>query len=142
MPKLTTARARSLRRDIPKCERMLWRHLCNRQLADAKFRRQHPIDRYVADFACVEAMLVVEVDGPTHHGRETNDALRTQVLETCGWRVLRFTNEDVREALTWVLEEIAAELAIARCAASQPETVDPLTFPRLRRGPLPLPRER
>ena len=61
-----TRRARALRRDAPSAERIVWRHLRNRQLGGWKFVRQDPIGPYFADFVCREKMLVVEIDGATH----------------------------------------------------------------------------
>lgn len=59
-----------------------------------RFRRQHPVAEYVADFACVEAKLVIEVDGGQHSG-SASDARRDQVMRDAGWTVLRFWNNDV-----------------------------------------------
>ena len=89
-----TRRARALRRDQTDAERRLWRMLCSRQLAGYKFRRQLPIDRYFADFACVEARLVVEVDGPSHETQEgrAKDIWRDRCLRGMGWRVVRVPN--------------------------------------------------
>ena len=67
----------------------------NRQLGGCKFRRQVAIDRYFADFACVEAKLVVELDGGQHADQTAYDAERTRTIEACGWRVIRFWNHDV-----------------------------------------------
>ena len=90
-----TPRARALRRDQTDVERKLWSLLRGRRLDGFKFRRQVPIDRYFADFACVEAKLVVELDGGQHADQAGYDAARTQTLEALGWRVLRFWNPDV-----------------------------------------------
>ena len=87
--------------------------LCSRQLAGYKFRRQLPIDRYFADFACVEARLVVELDGGQHGERQTYDAQRTKVLEACGWRVIRFWNHQLSEDDS-VRAMILAELNLPR----------------------------
>ena len=92
-------RARSLRRASPDAERTLWSALRNRRLDGYKFRRQHPAGRYFADFACVEAMLIVELDGGQHFEPEAlaADLRRTAELKGIGFHVLRFTD---REALT------------------------------------------
>jgi very-short-patch-repair endonuclease len=91
-------RARALRRSSPDAEHALWQRLRDRQLGGYKFRRQRPIGDYFADFACIEANLVVELDGGQHF--EPNaieaDARRTAVLNAHGFHVLRFTD---REAL-------------------------------------------
>jgi adenine-specific DNA-methyltransferase len=90
-------RARALRHTSTDAERLLWHHLRNRQLAGFKFRRQHPIGPFFADFACVEAQLVVELDGGQHFEVEAiaADARRSAVLERAGFTVLRFDNRQV-----------------------------------------------
>jgi very-short-patch-repair endonuclease len=90
----STARARYLRREQTPAEARLWSLLRGRRLAHAKFRRQVPIDRYVADFVCVEARLIVEVDGRVHQDDETQlkDIERTAILESCGYHLIRLEN--------------------------------------------------
>lgn len=91
-------RAKELRQASPDAERALWQRLRNRQLGGYKFRRQHPISGYFADFACVEAGLVVELDGGQHFEADAleHDRRRTAKLNEAGFEVLRFTD---REAL-------------------------------------------
>ena len=91
-------RARSLRKSSPDAERAIWNALRNRQLGGYKFRRQHPVGPFFADFACVEASLVVELDGGQHVEPEAveADARRTCALKANGFHVLRF---DDRQAL-------------------------------------------
>ena len=101
--------ARVLRRDRTEAERVLWGLLRSRRLGGAKFRRQHPVGRFIVDFACVAAMLVVEADGGQHADSET-DARRTEWLEAQGWRVMRFWNNQILEGPEGVLEAIAGEL--------------------------------
>ena len=112
---LETRRARALRRDAPAAERIVWRHLRNRQLDGWKFTRQEPIGPYVVDFACREKRLVVEVDGATHSTADelASDSRRTAFLETKGYRVIRFTNEQVYENVDAALEEISLVLGRA-----------------------------
>jgi very-short-patch-repair endonuclease len=93
--KFRTTRARALRRDQTEVERKLWSMLRGRRLDGFKFRRQVPIDRFFADFACVDAKLVVELDGGQHSDQAAYDAERTRVIEACGWRVIRFWNHKV-----------------------------------------------
>jgi very-short-patch-repair endonuclease len=99
---------RVLRRDATDAERRLWAALRARRL-DAKFRRQHPIGRYVVDLACIEARLVVEADGG-QHADSASDAVRTRYLERGGWRVIRFWNSGILGNTEGVLLEIAAAL--------------------------------
>ena len=82
-------RARELRRDQTDVEQLLWSLLRNRQMLDVKFRRQHRIGPYIADFVSVEHKLVMELDGG-QHAASAKDAVRTHYLEDFGWRVLRF----------------------------------------------------
>lgn len=107
-------RAKSLRRNPTEPERLLWTALRNRQLGKLKFRRQVPVGAYVADFLCLDAMLIVEVDGDTHALSQVSDDKRTTFLERAGFRVVRFANADVMANLEGVL------LAIfnAACAPS------------------------
>ena len=105
--------ARALRQQSTDAERLLWHHLRSQQLAGHKFRRQHPIGPYFADFACVPAHLIVELDGGQHaHGDGlTHDQQRTQFLQLHGWRVLRFWNNQVLNETDAVLQVIAQALA-------------------------------
>ena len=101
------ADARRLRRDMTIAETILWRGLRNRGNG-AKFRRQVPIGPYVADFVCVAAGLIVELDGPPHDEPEQqlHDRRRDAWLHSQGWRVLRFSNDLVIGGGNIVLEEI------------------------------------
>ena len=108
-------RARQLRRDLTLAEKILWRHLRARQFAGLKFRRQHPVGPFYPDFVCVEARLIVELDGETHLGREADDARRTAYLAREGWAVLRFWNTSMFDEEEAVLERIHQE-CLARMA--------------------------
>jgi very-short-patch-repair endonuclease len=102
--------ARRLRRDATEVEKRLWRGL--RELGGGhRFRRQHPIGRYVVDFACPALKLVIELDGGQHATQETADAARTNDIARRGYRVIRFWNNDVVDNLPGVLERISQELA-------------------------------
>lgn len=85
-------------------EKILWDALRNRKLEGHKFRRQHPISQFIADFYCHESSLIVEVDGGYHSGKEQAeiDEGRTQELKEIGLKVIRFKNEDVINELDWV----------------------------------------
>jgi len=83
-----------LRVNSTDAERRLWAALRNRRLQGYKFRRQHPIGRFVVDFACTRHRLIVEADGGQHAENEA-DERRTAWLESQGWRVIRFWNPDI-----------------------------------------------
>jgi very-short-patch-repair endonuclease len=102
--------ARKLRRDITDAEKKLWARLRDRQLCGAKFRRQHPMGPFITDFCCVERGLVVELDGGQHAEQSAADQARTDFLESRGYRVLRFWNNDVLTNLEGVVERISAAL--------------------------------
>jgi very-short-patch-repair endonuclease len=104
-----TRRARSLRLDATDAERALWQGLRHKQLG-ARFRRQYPIPPYVADFACVEARLIVEADG-SQHALPGADVVRDRRLSKAGWRVLRFWDNDILRNRTGVLQAIAEALS-------------------------------
>ena len=90
-----TANARRLRRNQTLAEKTLWTLVRNRRLGGFKFLRQVAIDRYFADFVCEAAKVIVELDGPTHEGREAYDGRRTQILALFGYIVVRFRNAQV-----------------------------------------------
>jgi very-short-patch-repair endonuclease len=98
--------ARQMRHEPTRAENVLWELIRNRNLLGFKFRRQHPIDRFIVDFFCAEAHLVIEVDGAIHDYTQEEDALRTEFLESRGLRVVRFHNEEVIENLADVREQI------------------------------------
>jgi lysyl-tRNA synthetase class 2 len=102
----TVATARRLRRDQTDAERALWFRLRDRRLAGLKFRRQMPLGRYVVDFCCESARLIVELDGGQHSEREKEDRERTEALEAMGYLVLRFWNNDVLRNTDGVVESI------------------------------------
>ena len=111
--------ARELRKDMPEAEKKLWRHLKGRRLGDLRFRRQHTIGPFIADFVCLDARIVIELDGDQHGkgGAPSRDARRDAVIEEAGFFVLRFWNHEVAGNLNGVLETIhraAAERLKAR----------------------------
>jgi very-short-patch-repair endonuclease len=106
-------RAQQLRREMSGTEWRLWYRLRSRQLLGHKFRRQVPIGPYVADFACLEARLVVEVDGEHHGDQLVYDARRDHWLSELGFRLLRFWVVEVDENLEGVIETIVEALTTA-----------------------------
>jgi very-short-patch-repair endonuclease len=105
------ARARSLRESQTSAEAKLWQAL-RKRLARWKFRRQHPIDRYVVDFVTLDGKLIVEVDGVTHSepSELARDKARSEILEACGFHIVRVSNTDVYDNLEGVLEMIEGTL--------------------------------
>jgi len=85
-----TEKSRGLRRESSRAEQVGWELLRAKRMAGAKFRRQHPIGPYFADFACISKKLVIEIDGDHHAFQVEADARRTAVMERAGWRVIRF----------------------------------------------------
>ena len=103
--------ARRLRSNMTDAEAKLWHAMRNRQLG-YKIRRQMPIGNYIADFACEQRLLIIEADGG-QHCENSYDVKRTAYLESQGWRVVRFWNNEVLENFDAVLGVILKELAIA-----------------------------
>ena len=105
-----TLRSRQLRNNATVSERRLWQHIRNRQLSGTRFNRQVPIGPFICDFVARTAKLVVELDGGQHFVRTVEDTRRTQFLESRGYRVLRFWNNDVLENAEGVLQLIQLAL--------------------------------
>ena len=106
----TTSKARQLRRNSTDAERLLWKHLRNRQLAGFKFRRQTSIGQYFTDFECLAAKLIIELDGGQHQEQASYDLKRTKYLQARGYRVLRFWNNEVLTDTDAVLQSILIAL--------------------------------
>ncbi|HHP7230494.1 MAG TPA: endonuclease domain-containing protein [Xenococcaceae cyanobacterium] len=98
--------ARKLRKNLTSAEALLWSALRNKQLEGLRFRCQHPVGNFILDFYCPSCKLVVEVDGKIHADQTEYDAARTAKLAEYGYRVLRFSNEQVMSDLPNVLAEI------------------------------------
>lgn len=110
--KQTLKKARALRKAMSKSEVILWSHLRRQQLGGYRFRRQVPIGPFIADFACVDLKLVVEVDGATHSddAEIAYDRRRTAYLAEHGWHVWRVWNNEIYENLDGVLDGLLIEL--------------------------------
>lgn len=110
-PAKMIARAREPRQNMTPAERELWKHVRNRQLAGIHFCRQDPVECFVIDFVCARAKLAVEIDGDTHATQEEYDAERTRWLnEHKGYRVIRFSNQDVLHNIEGVMVVIRQAL--------------------------------
>ncbi len=110
------ARARQMRARPTPAEEMLWNAIRGRQLAGLKFRQQHPIFGFIADFYCCSARLAVEVDGEIHEGQRGYDERRDEQLADHGITTIRFTNAEVESDLAWVLESIAGAVPLPEAA--------------------------
>src|SRR4051812_32689702 len=102
--------ARDLRLSSTDAERFLWNRLRRRQLVGCKFRRQFPMFGYIVDFVCLEARLIVELDGSQHAERVEYDEARTRTLMLNGFSVLRFWNNDVLNDCEGVLTTVLRHL--------------------------------
>jgi very-short-patch-repair endonuclease len=99
-------------------EQRLWQAIRGKQILNHRFRRQHPIGKYIADFACIDKKLIIELDGGQHQEQIAYDEKRTVFLNAQGWQVLRFWNNDVLNNLEGVLVNIAE--ALTTLPPSQP----------------------
>ena len=109
-------RAKELRQEATPAEKMLWERLRNRQLGGFKFRRQHPLGPFIADFYCAERRLVVELDGGIHDTQKEEDEQRTRQFEEFKYRVIRFRNEEILTNIEIVLQKIleACQIPLSR----------------------------
>ena len=108
---MSIARARTLRKNLTDAENRLWYLLRDRRFQNYRFRRQHPVGKYIADFACTKYRLIIEADGG-QHAESPYDAERTAWLAQRGWRVVRFWNTDIlgnTDGVMWALLDVLAE---------------------------------
>ncbi len=106
----TFEKANRLRKQMTSAELLLWERLKNKQLCNVRFRRQHPIDLFIADFFCFAARLVVEVDGTVHETQAEYDIGRTAEMEQYDIEVIRFTNEEVENDTDMVIGRIKEKI--------------------------------
>ncbi len=116
---ILTQVARGNRRDSTPAEECLWAVLRDRKLDGWKFRRQKVIGKFVADFCCPDAKLIVELDGEIHDARDAQiaDSLRTEFLNAKGYTIIRFRNEEVLDNLLEVLNTIKTNLSATQNSA-------------------------
>lgn len=122
---MTRQLARALRQRMTDAERLLWRHLRNRELGGWKFKRQYPVGPFIVDFICVEKNVVIEVDGGEHAENEEQDLQRSAYLNKMGYRVLRFWNNEVLQETEGVLETIFGMLANDKQNSPSPQPSPP-----------------
>lgn len=120
VPTYTKTFSRQLRSEMTVAESHLWQCLRARQIHGLKFRRQHPVGKYILDFACIEARLAIEVDGGQHNEMQINDDQRTAWLEAQGWKVLRFWNNEVLQNIEGVLEKVLNALTVDKSDVRPP----------------------
>lgn len=113
MPIILTDTARELRRNMTDAERVLWNRLKARRLDGLKFRRQEQIGRFIVDFICFERGIVVEADGGQHAVEREKDDERTRWLNSQGFTVLRFWNNDILANTEGVMETIRSACMVA-----------------------------
>ena len=106
-----TANARHLRNAMTDAEQKLWQAIRGTQLG-LKFRRQHPVENFIADFVCLDPKLVIEIDGGQHADDAAYDLERTKRIEMQGFKVIRFWNNEVLENLDGVLAKVVSVLAL------------------------------
>jgi very-short-patch-repair endonuclease len=102
-------RAKCLRKSETSVEKMLWRRLKNKRFKGYKFRRQHPISQFIADFYCHELKLVIEVDGEIHRKKDQNeyDENRMAEMERFSISTIRFTNKEIEQDIVRVLDTLS-----------------------------------
>lgn len=102
--------AQEMRKDLTPCEQILWNKLKEKRLNGCKFRRQHPINRYILDFYCHEHKLAIEVDGNVHRCKYDEDEFRDQYLRSIGIKTLRITNDEILQNIDAVILKIITAL--------------------------------
>jgi very-short-patch-repair endonuclease len=110
IPKVLLERARELRKRQTPAEQILWECLRNRRLLNTKFRRQHNIGRYIADFYCHEKLLIIELDGSIHANQQAEDAIRESWLKSNNFIVIRFSNDQIFNDIELVLQKMSQAL--------------------------------
>jgi len=106
--------AGELRKSMTQAEKVLWEKLRNKKIKGVRFRRQHPIGEFIADFFSYETLMVIEIDGAVHQdpSQLERDIERTKILASLGIKVIRFSNEEVIGHLDQVINRIESELSI------------------------------
>jgi len=112
--------ARRLRAKSTSSEDILWQQLRDRKVDGLKFRRQVPIAGFIVDFCCFDLGLTIELDGKHHLDQLESDARRRQLIEMHGYVELRFSNDEVKERLDWVIAEIHRAIDVARAQPQRP----------------------
>lgn len=109
----TAGFAKLLRKRMTPCEKVLWERLRRKNILGVRFRRQHPIGFYIADFYCHELSLEIEVDGEIHKRKEQkeHDENRSAEMDRLGIRVIRFTNDEIKNHIGQVMQKIRSVIS-------------------------------
>jgi very-short-patch-repair endonuclease len=118
--------ARQKRHEPTPAELHLWTFLRNRQVLGYKFRRQHSIDKFIADFYCIDAQLAIEIAGPIHEYTSEEEAIRQEFLESLGITVLCCANDIVLNSPELVIEQITACLCERKSATTTADSPSPI----------------
>ncbi len=102
-----------MRKNPTEAEKTVWEYIKGKQLG-VKFRHQHIISQFIVDFACLSAMLIVEVDGVIHADQKDRDTARDQILSNLGFKVLRFSNQQVMTTIETVISSILDHLSLQK----------------------------
>ena len=114
-------RASALRKGSTDAERLLWSRVRRKRLGGATFRRQHPIGWYIVDLVCYKARLIVEIDGGQHSLQIERDTERTSYLQSRGFEVVRFWNNEVLQQID-VVVEVIREIVVERLGTPSPQS--------------------
>jgi len=106
----TFEKARQLRNKMTPEEELLWNKLKGKQICNVRFRRQHPVNIFIADFYCHTAKLVIELDGKIHLNNKEYDEERTQIMEELGLEVIRFNNSEINTKIEKIIERITEKV--------------------------------
>ena len=104
--RVTLETARLLRKNMTDSEKLLWEQLKGKQVMGLRFRRQHPIDIFIADFYCHDARLVIEIDGEIHKVKVEYDDGREAEIERYNIKILRFSNDEIMSNIDEVINRI------------------------------------
>jgi very-short-patch-repair endonuclease len=107
---MTDTTVKYLRENQTRAEQILWQRLRLKRVGNLRFRRQYRIGSYIVDFVCLQARLIVEIDGESHNMTIDRDQRRQEWLESQGFRIIRFMNSDVRANLEGVVQAIELEI--------------------------------
>jgi very-short-patch-repair endonuclease len=109
---ITIVAAKILRDNLTTCEKLLWERVKQKQICGLRFRRQHPIDFFIADFYCHEAKLVIELYGEIHNQQKEYDDGRSAEMEKYSIKVIRFTNSEIENNIEEVIRKIENEINV------------------------------